>query len=694
MTRRWRANLVVLVTFAAVLPAASAQTSYPMISRVSPTAIQRGQSAEVTIGGAGSFEGATQLLFEGTGISAEIVPGEPPAAAPAKKGRRNNGSATRAKVDVAADAALGPRELRVVTPQGVSSIGMIVVVADPVVVEGDDKANDEPGHAVNLSLPCVVTGSIAKAEDVDWFAFHATAGQNVAFMVWANRLEDKIHDLQTHFDPILVLRDERGRELAVNDNGLFADPLLTYAIRETGNYLLEVRDTTYAGNVNWTYVLAATNGPFVRSVSPMAVNPGQRSQLRATGINFDKAQTIPLDVPSTTQRGVVALPLTLAEGTSAPVPLVSTDLPVVPETGDAPGEALRGESFSVPSALCGRLGDRGDVDSFQFEATKSTAYVFEVVARRAGSEADPVLKVLDAKGKVLAEADDTRGMGKDSQLTWNAPGDGPFVVQVTDLHSRGGDAFGYVLLAQAAKPDFVVTCDPDKLNFGPGARTSVFVKVERKNGFAAPVTFAWEGLPEGVFASSLTLAPNLAQGEIVVSAAANTAVRGSFVSLVGKAEMNDGLLERRAAPQQEIYVPGGGRALLGVNTMAVGVTSLSDITVEATQTELVLKPGQSAAIDITIKRRDGYTQPVNLAIELAHLGQVFANPLPPGVQVKASGGKTLIGPKETTGKIILEASASAIPCGPLPIAVMGHVSINFVVKTAYSTAPIMLRVEK
>jgi hypothetical protein len=667
-----------------------------MVSRVSPTAIQRGQTAEFVIAGAGSFDGAASLLFEGTGLSGEILPAQAsaPAAAPARKGRRNGGSSTRVKIQASADAALGPRELRVVTPQGVSSVGMIVVVADPVVGERDDKANDEPRGAESLALPCVASGSIAKVEDVDWYAFHAEAGQKIAFTVWANRLEDKIHDLQMHFDPILILHDERGRELAVNDNGLFADPLLMHRFGEAGTYLLEVRDTTYAGNVNWTYVLSASSGPLARSVFPMAVNPGNRVELHASGINFDQAQTIALNVPSGIPSSVVSLPLVMTEGTSAPVPLVSTNLPVVPETGDAPAEALRGEAFTVPAAISGRLGERGDVDSYQFEAKRNAPYVFEVVARRAGSEADPELKVLDPKGKLLVEADDTRGLGKDSRLNWTAPADGVFVLQVSDLHARGGEGFGYVLLAEEAKPDFVVTCDPDKFNFGAGARTSVFVKVERRNGFAGPVSFTWQGLPIGVSASPLTVAASHTQGEIVLTAEANAAVAGSLVSLVGKSDVAAQALERRAAPQQEIYVPGGGRALFGVNTMAVGVTSPSDICVEAKQTEIVLRPGQSVPIDVTIKRREGFAQPVNLAIELSHLGQVYANPLPPGVRVKPAGSKTLIGPKETAGKIIIEATKDAGPCGPVPIAVMGHVSINFVVKTAYCTAPIMLKVEK
>ena len=103
-------------------------------------------------------------------------------------------------------------------------LGIVVVVADPVVVEADDKANDDSKGAQALEFPCVVSGAIGKAEDVDWYSVRAKAGQRMTFSVWANRLENKIHDLQAHFDPILQLFDATGRELAADDNHDFADP--------------------------------------------------------------------------------------------------------------------------------------------------------------------------------------------------------------------------------------------------------------------------------------------------------------------------------------------------------------------------------------------------------------------------------------------------------------------------------------
>jgi hypothetical protein len=689
MTARPTLGSLVLLALAAAT--AEAQTGYPMVTRVQPAAVQRGRAAEVTIAGAQNFAGASALLFEGAGLSGEVLDAKADPGPAMKRGRGAGAGTVRARIAVAEDAALGPRELRVVTPRGVSSVGLVVVTADPVVAEADDKADDQPAGAQAITLPAAVSGAIGKAEDVDWYEFRAEAGQRVAFSVWGNRLENKIHDLQVHLDPILLLYDARGRELAADDNRLFADPLLLYEFKEAGTYRLQVRDTTYSGNPNWSYVLHATAGPFATSVFPLAVHPGATAELHASGINFDPSQPIRLDVPKDTPIGPLSLPLPTAQGPTPPVPLAVTDLPLAVEAEDAPAEPDKAQAAAVPVALSGRLGEANDVDGYRFEAKKGTAYAFEVLARRVGSEADPVLRVLNPQGRTLAEADDT--FGKDPRLEWTATADGPAVVQVTDLHSRGGEGFGYVLLADEARPDFTMTCDPDKLNLGPGARTPLFVKVARRSGFQGAVALRWEGLPPGVSTSPLTIPPNMTQGVIVVSAAPDAPRGAALPRLLGAGETSRGTLIRPVAPRQEIYLPGGGRGLYDVATLAMAVTEPSDITIEASPAEVALRPGGSATVDVTVRRREGFDKPVNLAIDLSHLGQVFATSLPPGVTVRPAGSKTLLGPKETAGKIVLVAGPNAAPSPAVPVAVMGHVSINFVVKTAYCSAPIRVSVQ-
>lgn len=674
-----------------------AQTSYPMTSRIDPVAVRRGQTVEIGISGVMNWTGAWGLLCEPPGLRGDVVKMEPvpPAQVKARAGGRRRGGAApvvRAKLEVGANCPLGPREIRVATPQGASSVGLVVVVDDPVVTEADDLANDRPASAQKLSFPTVVSGRIGKLEDVDWYVFEAEKGERVTFEVWGNRLENKIHDLQTHLDPILSVHDQSGRELAAADNTHFADPLLSFQAPAAGTYFLQVRDTTYTGDPSWSYALHAVTGRVTTSVFPLAVNPGTTAHLETVGPGEERPRSSDLRIPDDVPPGEHYFSLAAVGGGSLPVPLFATTLPVSAETADAPPAGERARPAKLPAALCGRLGERGDADGFRFEARKGVIYSFEAVARRAGSECDPVLRVLDAKGSIVTEADDTRGLGKDARIEWKAPADGGYAIQVSDLHDRGGLSFGYVVLAETANPDFTLTCDPDLINVGPAGRVPVFVRLTRRNGFEGAVRLGWHGLPAGVTASPLTIGPAMTEGVIVVSADAQARRAAGLVDLVGTAQGASGPIVRRAKPLEEIYIPGGGRGHFPVETLALAITDPSDVAVVASPGEIVLAPGESATIDVTVIRNARYTQGVNLAIILQHLGGVHGNPLPPGVTVKEGGSKTLLGPKETKGKIILQAAPNAAACDKVPITVMGHVSINFVVKTAYASAPILVTV--
>ena len=84
---------------------------------------------------------------------------------------------------------------------------------------------------------------------------------------------------------------------------------------------------------------------------------------------------------------------------------------------------------------------------------------------------------------------------------------------------------------------------------------------------------------------------------------------------------------------------------------------------------------------------------LTLDVALQHLNQVYGNPLPPGVTVVPGKSQTLLrgGSK---GHIVLKAADNAAPIEKVPVSVLCHVSINFVVKVSYSSRPILVSVEK
>jgi hypothetical protein len=670
-----------------------AQTSYPMITHVTPAAVQRGQTAEVTVEGQMNFFGVYKALFDGPGLSAEVV------AAPAPKattGERPQVRSVKLKLTVAADAAPGVHDFRLASALGVSSIGQLVVVDEPVVQESGD--NNTPAKANPITVPCVVCGRIEIAEDVDYFKFHGEAGKTYTFEVFGARLEDRIHDLQKHADPILTLYDADGRELAANDDFYFADPLLTYTVAKTGDYFIQVRDSKYDGDPRWVYALRATDRPYAAAVYPMAGNPGQIVEVEPVGSARLTHPRLSLHAPNAP--GVCEVGLDTVTGRTNPVPFVVSTLPQVQEVepNDTPEQATR---VTLPCGINGKIGRPRDVDHFVFAAKKGKAIRFEVQARRFGtplrSNLDSVLEVLSPKGDVLASNDDA--FGKDAALVFTPPADGDYVLAVRDLNSKGGDAAVYHVEADWARPDFTLRCDPDKAMIGPGTSTAWYVTVNRVNGFTGPVAVQVEGLPRGVTASPLTIPPSMTQGVIVLTAAADAPRDAANVKVVGRgsAPGDDGKeteLVRPATPNEEIYLPGGGRGRFDVNLQTVAVTEPSDILkVEVTPTEIRLKPGQEVRLDVTVQRRPDYTKDVSLDVVLQHLGTVMGNPLPPGVTVVGGKSQTLLrgGSK---GHIVLRAAPNAAPVEKVPISVLCHVSINFVVKVSYSSPAILLSIEK
>lgn len=101
---------------------------------------------------------------------------------------------------------------------------------------------------------------------------------------------------------------------------------------------------------------------------------------------------------------------------------------------------LPAEAASV--AVTGALpGDTADL--FRFEAHAGETWEIIVLAGRAGSPLDPIVRVRDARRIPLAlAAGDEK---KDRRLTFRAPTDGVYFLELTDAENRGGPTYVYRL---------------------------------------------------------------------------------------------------------------------------------------------------------------------------------------------------------------------------------------------------------
>src|SRR5215212_4734237 len=186
---------IALVCVGCFAPVAAAQTSFPMVTHVSPVAVQRGTTAEVTVEcRTSSLAGAYKVLVEGTGVTAEVVAGKEAPKPADPKAPPPVVPSCKLKVTVANGAAVGVREFRIASSLGISSLGQLVVVDAPVIPE-----KPMPSTMVKplpITVPSVVCGRIKLAEAVDYYSFGAKAGQQLTLEMICARIQDKIHDLQ------------------------------------------------------------------------------------------------------------------------------------------------------------------------------------------------------------------------------------------------------------------------------------------------------------------------------------------------------------------------------------------------------------------------------------------------------------------------------------------------------------------
>ncbi|HEX3151739.1 MAG TPA: PPC domain-containing protein [Gemmataceae bacterium] len=687
-----RLSLVLILSVAAF---GRADTFYPMLMSVAPVAVQAGATTECEVRSRYSMAGAYKVFVTGDGVTGEVDSRKLDPKTPNAKGPTDR---LKVRFRVSPDALPGPREVRIAGSLGVSTVGQIVVVRDPIIREAAN--NDTMKTAQPVTLPATLCGAFEKKEDVDFFKFQASAGQALTFHVRCQRLEDKIHDLQEHADPILTLRNASGTVVAVNDNYFFADPLLHYKVRTAGEYYLEIRDVRYGGNADWQYCIEASDRPFVTNVHPMRVAPGVATKLELVGFNLPADKTATLTVPPNTPDGLQWFVLDLPGGQKSNiVPVVVSRLPAVPSVIATD----KTHPVTVPCGISGRIEAEGDANRYSFEAKAGEQFAFEVIARAHQSAMDPVLRILNEKGDRLVENDDYRDrfVHADSRIeSWTAPANGKYIIEIRDAHERGGPAFVYFLKVARAEPGFTLELDTDKTLLAPGTSSAIFVRATRHNGFSGEVQLAVDGLPPGLTAMCGRILPTGKDGCILLKAAADAKIGAWEIRVTGtgrhaRSWKSFSAITATARPLQEIYMPGGGRYHWAVDTHVVSVGDLHDIrSVRLSTHEVELKPGESKRVDVTIERAPEFKGNLSLDVVYQHLGSVYGDSLPPGVTIDDKASQTVITGNQLTGYLTLKAAADAKPVDRQIVPVMAHVSINFVMKFTYCGDPLVVTVRR
>ena len=129
-----------------------------------------------------------------------------------------------------------------------------------------------------------------------------------------------------------------------------------------------------------------------------------------------------------------------AQGGTGSRPFVIGDLPEFIET-ESNSTFATAERVKLPVTLNGQIFGERDVDYFRFTAEASQIVSCEVIARRIGSRLDPVVELLDARGKKVDAQ--LAHVGSDPVLVFWSESTAEYVLRVSNVTFGGDQAHVY-----------------------------------------------------------------------------------------------------------------------------------------------------------------------------------------------------------------------------------------------------------
>jgi hypothetical protein len=440
----------------------------PSLSGMAPIYLRQGETREVVLNGQNLGGAQRAEVAAPKGLTAELLAGTP----------------LRVKLSAAGDAPLGERELRIVTPLGVTrpvgvTVGQFQLVADK-------EPNNATDSAQPLPLPAAIVGRIDAPGDVDVYRLDAKKGQHLIFDAHAVRVGSPL-------EPVMTVHDASGRELPrAADEYHGGDPLIAFDVPADGAYLLQVRDLQYRGGADFGYRIEAGEIPYVEALLPMSGRRGEKVAVKAIGHNLGAAEPIVLDLGGHEEE--IGVRAKTPAGWSNALPFSITD---ESRAATAASSATQPAAVPVPSEISGVLREPGAEHFYKFRVPATQPVTLAITARKTGSPLDALLTLKTAGGEVIEQSN---GGGDAEARISRQLNAGEFIASVRDLTYAGGQSYSYrlSLTTSGGAPDFAVRVMPDSVRIARGGNAKLWCEVTRAGGLRGPVTLTIEGLPAGV----------------------------------------------------------------------------------------------------------------------------------------------------------------------------------------------------
>jgi hypothetical protein len=577
----------------------SAEPAQPFIQFAFPPGGRQGTTVQSTAYGQ-NLQDAREVRISGDGLKARIVEAADP-------------SKVTLSIEVAADAQPGEREVRLLTPGGVSNRFRFIVGQLTEVLEKEPNSDRLREAQVLGTLPLTVNGQVMEG-DRDCFRFNAKAGQTLVFAVQARALIPFIADAVPGWNDVcLTLYDDAGRQLSSVDDFRFdPDPVLIYRVPRDGDYIIEVSDILFRGRGDFVYRLSMGELPYLTHIFPLGGPMRASSTVHLFGVNLPAStQNVPAAPDATTIRYVQ-----VARGgiLSNVLPFAASDLPEVMEHEPNDTRATP-QQVDLPAVINGRIDHPGDADYFAFDARADQKVAIEVYGRRLRSPVDAIITIYGVNGARLAENDDAVDAGEpmithhaDSLLNFIAPATGRFVVRVRDVQGKGGLEYAYRLSVGEPRPDFALRVSPDNPRVSKADSAVLAVTAIRRNAFPGEITLSVRGLPSGFVASPAVLGPKQEQVLLTSAAPVGAQVATFSPTVIGTANLNGAPVTRTAVPAEAVMQAFAYTHHVPAREMLLSVVEFDTFALEfesAPRAPIELKPGGSVELVVIAKRKDG-----------------------------------------------------------------------------------------
>ena len=634
--------------------------SVPKLSSLSPEWLQRGSTVEMTLTGE-NLSSVTNVVFTGdAGLTATIKPSEKPVInVETSQGgissvESSSDKMITAKVSIGTDATLRSREIRVISPSGISN--PLTLNIGPLAEFNEKEPNNATNQAQKIELPAAVTGKIKEAGEIDYYRFTASKGQRLIFDVYAFRLGSSM-------DSSLAILDSSAKELAQNEDANGLDSLIAWTVPEDGEYLIQLRDFRYQGGGDFKYRLLAGVMPYVSSIFPLGGRRGQNVDVQLKGENLEGMSKFTLHLDPQAPLG----PQQIRANNSNPFLFDVSNLADFLEK-EPNNVTNKANIVTIPVAVNARISEEKDVDIFRFKVNRDQRLICEVQARRYGSPLDALLTLTDSQGTVLQQNDDADGA--DSRIDYDQfKKDGEYYISVKDLLDHHGENFAYRLAIRSPEPTFSVKALPDAVRIRRGGRAIVRCELSRQNGFDDAVQVAFADLPTGVFAEPLIFSLANPPSGLLILSASKDALLGTFPIKLRATGTIDG-----KSITQDVEPLSNDRP-----TMQAFLTVLDPppFTIELSTLSVILEQNQTSVVDLIVQRSRGFVGEIKLSAEGFSAGR---DPVTKSLEIQ----DVKLGGNESRTNLQLKAKLDS-EVGTRNIVIKGETSLNDQNIVEYST---------